>query len=795
MQRAMRMKAQVQPPSKPDAHRSHAVSLGRCTKRCWMVAAVCAATVLASPVRGGSGSTVTLPLAGQKVTTGLKLQVNTEWLDGNGYRPVTVSISPLGGGAAPADRTLEITLRPRSRQWGVVMPSVSTSITLEQGQTVAEKTIAIPQFQIWGSLQVAAYEEGRRRDDLSETVGITWSGNPTWSEAAPTILFIDSDASLTGPAAGFINTRPPTNRPRVKQPERIPDIRPLALLHLTDNAGGNLTIAGLDPTEDIDDNGLLRLLQLLHRMEIIHPDRLPSEWLHLTSIDMIFVSLPDLQQLQQSPARWSALRTWLSTGTTLCVYDVGEEFSSLAKLERLLKLAGAGEGGSDTSIDDFLKRGWRSPQAADYADEVRATRGVDWNNPGYGQSQAITTTPRPNGNSARTLKPDRPTPFLIRGVDHGQVVAFSDANPFPGKREDWCWLFNSLNSQDWMWYQRHGLSFHRDNPRYWNLLIPGVGAAPVTSFLVLISLFVIVIGPVNYFMLGRRRKLYLLLLTVPLGAGVVTTALFTYALINDGLGVRVRARSLTRIDQSNGRTVSWSRQSYYAGLAPSTGMSFPSDAAVYPIDHRPTGRYGQPKDLGRHIRWDDEQRLAEGYLNSRSTAQVIVIESRDTSLGIDVSEPASGSTTIRVTNRLGVDIDQLLIRLSDNRSLACGQLPIGESLPLDAIDEKDFPKRWNKLFAAQRPQFPIGFDPNQVENASAIFGNSNRWWQQVDRGLPEPTTATSILERGLRTIGNLKLDAMQPRSYIAIVRQAPNVSLGIESVAEEASFHVVSGTW
>jgi hypothetical protein len=224
-------------------------------------------------------------------------------------------------------------------------------------------------------------------------------------------------------------------------------------------------------------------------------------------------------------------------------------------------------------------------------------------------------------------------------------------------------------------------------------------------------------------------------------------------------------------------------------------MSFPLDAAVYPIDHRPTGRYGQPKDMGRQLRWSSEQRLTQGYLNSRSTAQVIVIESRDTSLGIEIDEAAGESTTPRATNRLGVDIEQLLIRSTDGRSLACGKLPVGNSVQLHTINAQEYPDNWNKLFAAERPQFPIGFDPNQVENAAAIFGNTYQYWQQVDRGLPPPTTATSVLERGLRNIGNLKLNEMRPRSYIAIVRQAPNVSLGVESVAEEASFHVVTGNW
>lgn len=760
--------------------------------RIWIIAALCVATALATDLHAGSGSVVSLPLAGRKVTTGLKLELNTEWVDGNGYRPITISISPLGGGAAPADRTLDVTLHPSTQQWGIAMSRVSTSITLEQGQTVGKKTIALPQYEAIGSIQIETYEDGRRRDDLSDAVGMSWNAFSGWSEAAPTILFIDSDTPASDRLAYAIPLTTP-NTKKDKKPERLPDIRPLASLFATPYNASNMSIAGLDPAEDIDDRGLLAIANYFNRLDYIHPDRLPTEWVQLTSIDLIFVSLSDLRSLSQKPATWEALRTWLSTGTTLCVYDVGEDFRDIRELEHLFALSSSDSADAGVSSSELSDRGWMAPRTAEYASEIHATRGVDWNNNSL-YSQPMVPATKPN-NTTPPGKPENAKPFLIRNVDQGHLVAFADANPFPGKREDWCWLFNTLNNQDWMWYQRHGLSFHRENPQYWNLLIPGVGDAPVTSFLVLISLFVVVIGPVNYFFLQQRRKLFLLLLTVPLGAGVITFALFSYALVSDGLGVRLRARSLTSIDQTNGRTVSWSRQSYYAGLAPSAGMSFPLDAAVYPIDHRPTGRYGQPKDMGRRLRWSSEQRLTQGYLNSRSTSQVIVIESRETSLGIDVDEAGGESTTPRVTNRLGVDIEQLLIRSTDGRSFACGELPAGSSVQLHTIDAKEFPDNWNKLFAAERPEFPIGFDPNQVENASAIFGDSYSYWQEIDRGLPEPTTATSILERGLRNIGNLKLDDMRPRSYIAVVRQAPNVSLGIESVSEEASFHVVTGNW
>lgn len=745
-------------------------------------------------LQAGSGSIVSLPMPGKKVTTGLNLEINTEWVDGNGYRPVTISISPLGGGAAPADRTLDVTLRPHSQQWGIVMPNVSTSVKLKQGQTVGTKTIGMPQFQSIGYIEIVTYEDGRECDDLSDRVSTAWNSIYGWSEAAPTILFIDSDAPPGGRSTRLVIAPAQATTKKEKKPEKLPDIRPLASMFMTTANGTNLAIAGLDPSEDIDDRGLLSLTNFFTRIDFLHPDTLPTEWVQLTAVDFIFVSMADLRMLHRKPKTWEALRRWLSSGTTLCVYDLGENFSDLAELEQLFEFD-ADDSEAEFSSSELQARGWSVPRAEDYDAEVYATRGVDWtNDQWYAQPQTTPVNPRRNTKTTN-LKPDRPMPFIFRGVDHGTVVAFADANPFPGKREEWCWLFNTLSNQDWMWYQRHGLSFHHENPQYWNLLIPGVGDAPVTSFLVLISLFVIVIGPVNYYVLHQRRKLFFLLVTVPLGAGVITTTLFTYAVVNDGLGVRVRARSLTRIDQSTGSTVSWSRQSYYAGLAPSAGISFPEDAAVYPIDHRPTGRYGQPKDLGRRVRWTGQQRLTQGYLNSRSTSQLMVIESRESTLGIDVDEAGGSSTTPRVTNRLGVDILQLIIKSTDDRSLACGKLPTGGSLQLHAVDSDRFPDDWNKLFAAERPQFPVGFDPNQVENASAIFGNASYPWQQIDRGLPAPTTATSVLERGLRTIGNLKLDEMRPRSYYAIVQQAPNASLGIAAVKEEASFHVVTGRY
>ncbi len=63
-----------------------------------------------------------------------------------------------------------------------------------------------------------------------------------------------------------------------------------------------------------------------------------------------------------------------------------------------------------------------------------------------------------------------------------------------------------------------GISLHEPNNDFWNFLIPGVGLVPVFQFQMLITLFMISPGPVNYYLLRHWGKLNLTVLTVPIGA-------------------------------------------------------------------------------------------------------------------------------------------------------------------------------------------------------------------------------------------------------------------------------------
>ncbi len=162
------------------------------------------------------------------------------------------------------------------------------------------------------------------------------------------------------------------------------------------------------------------------------------------------------------------------------------------------------------------------------------------------------------------------------------------------------------------WDTRHGLIPDSSNPEFGKLLVPGVGRAPVIEFEVLITLVVVLLGPFNYWILKRYKRLQLLVLTVPLAAGIATAGLFAYAIVSDGFTTTVRVRSYTTLDQRTGEAACWARLSYYAGLAPGQGLTMPADVVAYPVLPNWGSENGSANRL---MVWNEtESKLTQGWL-------------------------------------------------------------------------------------------------------------------------------------------------------------------------------------
>jgi hypothetical protein len=511
------------------------------------------------------------------------------------------------------------------------------------------------------------------------------------------------------------------------------------------------------------------------------------------------------------------------------VYDVGDKWENLAVLERMVDFptAVAAADSKDPT------RGWTRP---DERDRNRTLDGMGRNYSSGTVSyttpsgQVVTTTPgQPpavSGGGGLQPAPNKPPPaipFILRPFGRGMIVALPDADPFADPTRNWPWLFNTLGADRWQWYRRHGLSLQRENNDYWDFLIAGVGLAPVTQFQVLITLFVVAIGPINYYLLRRWHKLNLLIVTVPACAAAITLCLFLYALMADGLGVRVRTRSITEIDQRRGEAACWARLCYYAGLSPSRGISFPADTVVLPLDDDASGGQYNTRRRPRGIDWDTEQNLSTGWLPSRKPTQLVTVRSRKTEHKLVVTETAGSPP--KVENQLGSNLNDLVLVDSQGQCFGIASLAAGQTATLSPLEPAKAASQLHSVYSKQALMRPPGMDPTY---SRGMFGFNRRnyyYWMQNTGDLATPSQTSSVLERTLTNLvestpGTMAAQAspnpeegvdpkkpgpaplgpvggapLRPRSYLVTIERSPEVTYGVESFNEEDSLHVIIGRW
>ena len=205
-----------------------------------------------------------------------------------------------------------------------------------------------------------------------------------------------------------------------------------------------------------------------------------------------------------------------------------------------------------------------------------------------------------------------------------------------------------------------------------------VGQPPVTMFVILNALFVLVMGPILYFGLRRRARLYLLYFLAPTLAFVATMGLFMYAFISDGFHNRGRIRQLTWVD---GRhpvanplpnqsdlypTVNQSRETYYTVVDNQRGLRFDGDSLVLPVHHvelMNNYRYSVADDRRPGAYLIDQvgqERVYSGdFLPTRTQVHYLVTRPTEESFPIKFD---FGTSEVTVTNRLTTPLSSVGVR-------------------------------------------------------------------------------------------------------------------------------------
>jgi hypothetical protein len=338
----------------------------------------------------------------------------------------------------------------------------------------------------------------------------------------------------------------------------------------------------------------------------------------------------------------------------------------------------------------------------------------------------------PSGQDPAAAGPDR----RVRGYFFGRIhlptsesvaaAGLADVLSAAEKVQDPNWALPANRARDWGVIAARGF----------RLPIPGVDGVPARAYLSILIVFSLLIGPVNYWFLWRKRQQVLLVLTAPFISAIFIVLLAGYVVAGEGLGVRGRAVTFTMLDQVRKQASTRASISLYAaGMTPAGGLRFARDAAVFPIGPDGKGsREGQILDL------TDAQRFSAGVIQARSPTNFEEIAFRPARERLSFSREAGAMS---VVNGLGATVAVLLYRDGDKVYSLAGPLPPGgkEILKTGALDARNV----------------------------------------VPSDLPLSSRFTYLVEN-------------QPAgSYLAVLERSPFWDPGVSRVAERGGFHLVIG--
>ncbi|HUE71289.1 MAG TPA: hypothetical protein VMP01_10435, partial [Pirellulaceae bacterium] len=445
-----------------------------------------------------TGMVQSFPVPPKRMRNGLTVEVDTRGVTANGYRSVRVKVINTPSRNKPpvpvtADRRIRVVLDP-SGIGHVSRVRTSKVIEIPEKQSSGEATIPVPTAGYWYQLNVLVYEGGDLLEDVSGPMAPGFFGMRGESESLPTLLFVDYDVPDRTTRDNQLSLMAGVRPPATPDTFHLPDYSLLVSNIPYSNAGMTMGTA-LPPAATtgtrLTDAQVLALTSQQGKVQLLPPAELPEQWIELSCYDIAFISLDDLARMaRQNSRQRRALVDWLHSGPALVVYGVGDELARLAEVEQLLDLPPLAE----PSRKVGTLRGW-TPAAAGHAGRTiyPKEQSVVY---GTAATPAMATAAAAGGAlpANQDLFHLAGLPFASRPAGLGWVIAVAHPDPFPASPGDWQWLLNSIYPRHQLWSTRHGMSYQSYNQGLWNWYVPGVGAAPVFTFLLLATLFAVLIG-------------------------------------------------------------------------------------------------------------------------------------------------------------------------------------------------------------------------------------------------------------------------------------------------------------
>lgn len=339
---------------------------------------------------------------------------------------------------------------------------------------------------------------------------------------------------------------------------------------------------------------------------------------------------------------------------------------------------------------------------------------------------------------------------------------------------------------------RRGVEPVLGDRRFGRWLIAGVAQPPVYTFMGLLTVFVILVGPIAYRQTVRSGRGYLMFAIAPALALATTGTMLAYGIVSDGFGTLARVRQMTWIDGGSGDASERVRATYFAGLRPADGLRFPESAEVLTIRERLAGgwnRDGSREFLGTVTAGESSLSYSPSFLASREQRQFVFHRPRHDFGSIRLrGEPGKSP---RLSSGLSFPVRELIARGHDGRYWMTASLDAGATGVLcDPLEESEAAKKLAQLYGRYRL---LDASSNAGSRSSNRFANATELSQSLPNRLTlPPESSAGVFEHWLTR--HLQVEGSLPESTFVAIADVSDDVLAVEEAEAVDGVRFVFGS-
>ena len=353
---------------------------------------------------------------------------------------------------------------------------------------------------------------------------------------------------------------------------------------------------------------------------------------------------------------------------------------------------------------------------------------------------------------------------------------------------------------------RHGVEPILGSSRFFQWVIPGVAQPPVYTFMGLLGIFVVLVGPVAYRKTTKSGRSYLMFAIAPILAIFTTLAMLAYGVVADGFGTTTRIRQVTWVDGQTGSAITRTRSTYFAGIRPAEGLIFPgdSDVTLYPDNQqrswemRMEDRF-QPQ--GEIIVTDETIQFDRNFLPSRQQRQFVSVRPVEqwgkfavSTSDSSESENSESSNELVIQSETGRAVDEIIVCDNNGEYFYADHIDANASVTAKRLTDKEASELLGDIF--KRQWLVSSIVDRRQRQSSALRNYTNETFdllsEQVNNmeSVAKPTDGTFEFELQTRMQLGSKLP---PNSFLCLTDLSPD-AITVKDAVPTDSIHFVMGT-